>query len=97
MLFTEEQNARILQLSHAVQSGVSWDHSTGSDDGNPKFLRVGVNMALVETGAIGRLLVEKGIVTRDEYANALIEGLEKEVAMYERRLEEKLGKKVGLG
>jgi hypothetical protein len=95
-MFTKEQNDRIIALSHRVQSGVAWDHSTGSDDGTPKHLRTGVNIALVETGAIGRLLVRKGLVTPGEYADAIIEGLEKEVAMYERRLREKLGSNVTL-
>jgi hypothetical protein len=74
------------QLLHAIQSGVAFEHSLGSRDGEPKHLRVGVNNALVEIGAIAKLLIDKGIVKEEEVFQYIVEGLEMEVKSYESRL-----------
>ena len=91
MEMTEDQKVRYHAACHAMQSGVSYDHGGGSQDGSPKHLRVGVNCALVETSVLARLLVAKGIVTEHEYAEALIAGMEEEVRSYEKRLAERYG------
>lgn len=93
---TQDQRARLLALQHAMQSGVMFDHENGGDSGSPKHLRVGVNSAMVEHGALAKLLVAKGIITEDEYFDALTEGMAAEVVRYEELLSEKLGKKVHL-
>lgn len=56
---------------HAVQSGVAYSHAKGSDDGSPKQLRVGVNSALVDSSALAHLLIQKGLITEEEYAEEL--------------------------
>jgi hypothetical protein len=94
--FTPEQDRRIIALSHAVQSGVKFDHETGGDGGDAKHLRTGVNIALSETAALGKLMVDKGLITADEYADAIIATLEREVASYEAMLSKRLGTKVTL-
>jgi hypothetical protein len=81
---------------HAMQSGVAADHALGSDDGSPKHLRVGVNSALVSVAAIGRLLIDKGVITHDEYDAAVADQMEREVHMYEARLSSRTGKRVTL-
>lgn len=92
----EEFAARVGTLTHALQSGVVADHRLGSRDGEPKHLRVGVNVALVETGAIGRLLIEKGVCTREEYQTSVLVGLEAEIETYQARLSKIYGTKVSL-
>jgi hypothetical protein len=95
-VFTEAQDVRIRDLQHAIQSGVAAEHQLGSNDGSPKHLRVGVNIGLLQIGALAQLLIDKGLIGKDEYASALIRNLEIEVATYERRLSETTGKRITL-
>lgn len=89
-------NARYLAACHAMQSGVAAEMEIGSEDTSPKHLRVGVNSALCDQAALVRLLVEKGIVTEEEYAAAVTAEMEREVARYEERLSEHHGVRVTL-
>jgi hypothetical protein len=77
---------RYMAASHAMQTGVRMDHERGSNDGTPKHLRVGVNSSMVNNVAIATLLIEKGIITEDEYEKALADAMEEEVARYKREL-----------
>lgn len=81
---------------HAMQSGVKFDQETGSNDGTPKHLRVGVNSALVNDFAIAKLLIAKGVITPVEYQEAVAEAMEEEVKRYEATLSKKLGSKISL-
>src|SRR5207248_3069740 len=79
---TDDEQARLerlleehANLSHALQSGVRWEHERGSDDGSPKHLRTGVNIALRDHSSLVNLLVRKGIITDLEYAEAIVEGM----------------------
>lgn len=95
-MFNEDQDRRYRAAAHAMQSGVAYDQGQGSQDGSPKHLRVGVNSAMVETSAIARLLVAKGIVTEEEYAEAIVAGMEAEAKRYEAELTARYGVKVTL-
>lgn len=86
-----------LALSHAIQTGVKYEQELlGSDDGTPKHLRTGVNIAMCECSALVQLLVNKGICTTEEAFTAINGMLHEEVNKYEARLTEGLGKKVKL-
>ena len=63
----------------------------------PKHLRTGINLAMVEHSALAQLLIEKGVIDEDDYLLALARVMEAEQALYEKRLSEKLGVKVTLG
>ncbi|QJY46674.1 hypothetical protein [Pseudonocardia broussonetiae] len=93
---THQDQDRYTAAMHAMQSGVAADQSGGSEDGTPKHLRVGVNSALVSVAGIGRLLIDKGVITQDEYEAAVADAMENEVRLYERRLSERLGSTVTL-
>lgn len=90
---------RYAAAAHAMQSGVKCgmnlpgrSHAT-----DPKDLRVGINSAMVEHGALaGGLLINKGIITPEEYYKALAEGMEAERDKYEHDLSERLGKPIKL-
>lgn len=79
-LFAEQRS-----LQHAIQTGVAYEHSKGSQDGTPKHLRVGVNSALCFTSAIAALLVAKGLATAEEIMEAEVESLRRELERYESR------------
>lgn len=82
---------RYLAALHAMQTGVAIEQARGSRDGEPKHLRVGINSAKVEMGALAALLIEKGVFTLDEYTAALADAMETEVAAYEQRIQEQVG------
>lgn len=92
----EQYAIRYVAAAHAMQSGVKYDQESGSEDGSPKHLRVGVNSALVDASALARLLIAKGVITELELHEALAEGMEAEKARYEALLTMKLGSKVTL-
>lgn len=82
----------------AMQAGVGLKENLGlSNETTPKHLRVGVNSAMVEHSALARLLIAKGIIGEADYLEAMADGMRDEVALYERELTERLGKRVTLG
>lgn len=83
----DELRAQVAALSHAIQTGVAYELEKDPRSGTPKHLRTGVNIALVESGALVRLLVKKGLITEEEYYAELIAGLEDEKNTYERRVQ----------
>jgi len=95
--------ARYETLLHAMQSGVAMMEqlaATGqarAAELEPKHLRVGVNSAMIETSSLGRLLVEKGVFTWDEYWASIIVTLEAEVASYEEKITGIVGRTIKLG
>jgi hypothetical protein len=97
MIFTAEQRARYEAAAHAMQSGVAADQGSTDHNDNAKHLRVGINSALVETSAIGTLLMSKGIITKEEYAEAIIAGMEAEALRYQELLSKRFGRPVTLG
>jgi hypothetical protein len=60
-------------------------------DGAHKHLRVGVNSAMVEHGALAELLVSKGIIGHEEYVESLRLMMNEEVCRYEDDLQKRLG------
>jgi len=82
----------------AMQAGVGLDLEVGATKGlSAKHLRVGVNSAMIDTGALMRLLIKKGVFTAQEADDALEEVANEEVDSYEKLLSEKLAAKVTLG
>jgi len=72
---TLDQVARIGKLQHQVQSAVAFlmgKLGNSYKETQPKFLRVGVNSAMIETSALARLMLSKGIITNTEYFEMII-------------------------
>ncbi len=78
-------------LCHAMQSGVAYKMNYDPTDTTPKHLRVGVNVAMCDHAALVNLLMAKGIITEDEYFDALIESMQREVDNYTREINDQLG------
>jgi hypothetical protein len=77
---------------HAVQSGVALEISRtkeGTGAASPKHLRVGVNSAMIQNGALVRLMVDKGVITWPEWFERLALEAEREQKAYEDRNEVK--------
>ena len=77
---------RYLAACHAMQTAVLIDQTLNHNE-SEKHLRVGINSALVDHGALVGLLVKKGIITDLEYRKALAEGMEAEVERYRKLLD----------
>lgn len=75
-------------LQHKVQSAVAFLMNHAQLNGirhtstEPKFLRVGINSALIETSALARLMLSKKIITNDEYFEMIIQVWREEVERY---------------
>jgi hypothetical protein len=82
--------AEYKRLAHAMQSGVALMLER-CDEASPKHLRVGVNSALVDSGTIAELLVERGIFTRKEFLRKLVETMRREVEDYQERIKNAFG------
>jgi hypothetical protein len=87
----EEFSAHYKRLAHAIQAGTGLEQGSYSRDGEPKHLRVGITLARVEHAALVGLLIEAGVFTNEQYAAAVIAGLEAEKATITARLEAHYG------
>ncbi|MHC5779709.1 hypothetical protein [Nostoc sp.] len=74
-----------------MQSGVAMKMNYDASDTSPKHLRVGVNSTMVETGALAKLLMQKGVFTEEEYYQTLVQSMQNEVNLYKEWLRERLG------
>lgn len=94
---SQQDMQRYLAAAHAMQSGVAWEMQRNGAPTSNKHLRVGVNAAMVEHGALVRLLIDRGLFNEDDYEAALADAMEAEAKKYERRISDMLGKSVTLG
>lgn len=86
---------QLLELQARMQTGVAWVDEL---EGQEKHLRVGLNSAMVDAGALAKLLITKGVFTEVEYWEALIEMMTLEVEKYQARMEARYpGTKIVLG
>lgn len=97
----DDLQRRYLAAAHAVQAGVAMElnddpPTNSASAASPKMLRTGINLAMVEHGALVRLLIKKGLFTDEEYMAELVAGVEEEKRMYEERLSQRLGGKITL-
>jgi hypothetical protein len=85
-------------LCHAMQSGVAMmqNHPGRTLETTPKHLRVGVNVAMCEASAMGKLLIAKGLITEDEYIDSLLDVMRNEVERYKAIVTEAVGAKPGV-
>lgn len=87
----ERAEARYEAAAHAMQSGVAMKMSFAPSETTPKHLRVGVNSALSNAGGLVTLLMEKGLITREEYTSAIADAMERERDIYLSELREHFG------
>ena len=80
---------------HAVLTGVGYvmerEKGLRSSDTSLKQLRAGINSSMVDSAAMARLLMEKGVITDVEYRKALADEAEREVHRYEALLKAEFG------
>lgn len=89
---TNEFQKKYVKLAHAMQTGIASCIAVGWTGATQKHLRVGIDTSKSDHGALVKLLLEKGVITEEEYGRALLEGLENEVKGFERLFEQLTGK-----
>ena len=77
------------KLCHAMQSGIAFKQD--KKDQEPKHLRVGINTAMCEHGALIRLLIAKGVITEEEYLEGCIDIMLEEIERYQHEIAEERG------
>jgi hypothetical protein len=87
----QELKARYESLLHAMQSGVAFKQQRAPGETENKHLRVGVNAAMSDHGALVSLLIEKGVLTEVEYLERLCVFMQREIDVYEAELTRLLG------
>lgn len=95
-----EENEKIARryeaAAHAMQSGVAVEMNHNPKPTEPKHLRVGINAAMVDHAGLAQLLMDKGIITEEEYLAAIAVSMEKEKLRYETYLSRLLGNEITL-
>lgn len=82
---------------HAMQSGVAACMGMNlNTETSPKHLRTGVNAAMADQCGLVTLLIHKGVITREEYLEAIKTSMGEEVERYEKTLSDATGKQVTL-
>lgn len=82
---------RYYKATHAMQTGVSVVMQYDKTECDPKHLRVGVNSAMVEHSALVELLVDKGVITLEEFMKYLANAMEKEAQHYQEEVSVLMG------
>jgi hypothetical protein len=84
--------AEYTRLGHAIQTGVAMEmHEPSVHATEPKHLRTGLDCVMADLGSLTRLLVQKGVITEDEYFEAILDGLRREIEAYEARIKARMG------
>lgn len=73
------------QACHGIQTGVALELERDPKSTEPKHLRTGINIAMCDHAGLARLLIEKGIITDEEYIAAITVEANREVVRYEDR------------
>jgi hypothetical protein len=97
---TDEERRALLERHHAamhgMQAGVALDETHDPKNMTPKHLRVGINAAMSDAGGLAKLLIDKGLITEEEYLTAITESAEREHKTYEAAYSKRFGKKITL-
>lgn len=92
---TTEQRARYAAATHRMQSATAWVLKKDLEERDVEFvlkhLRTGLNSAFSTAAALPRLLVEKGLLTWDEYFEAVVVEAERESDARCEEAKERLG------
>lgn len=93
---TQEDIERYFAAQHAMQCGVKVLMNLPCSDLSAASLRIGINTALCDSASLARLLIQKGLITKDEYEKAIADGMEQEVERYKKNFKEYTGLDVEL-
>lgn len=81
----KDLNLSYEEALHGMQSATMYEQTNGSDSGTPKHLRTGINAAMSDHAALVRILISKGILTEQEYIEAIRLEMNNELYLHEER------------
>jgi len=76
------------EAAHGVQTAIAYDIGEGRKTTEPKHMRVGIDMSKADMLGLAVLLMEKGIITSEEYIEAMRLSANEEVAMREEEVKD---------
>jgi len=76
---------------HGVQTAIANEIERGNTFATPKHLRVGVDGSKADMFGLVCLLIDKGIITEDEYVEYMRLGANTELANWEEKYSEQAG------
>lgn len=82
----QAHQARYEAAAHAMMTGVGYMIEYAPDQTSTKQMKTGLNSAQVSVAALGNLMIEKGIITPEEYYKAMADQMEIERLSYERMI-----------
>jgi hypothetical protein len=83
---TPDQHREYFALAHAIQAGTKMEARVNRHYVRPEMavdIRIGLNVQMAEYSGLVLLLVRKGLVTKEEMAEAILAGLRNELARLE--------------
>lgn len=80
---------RYHRAAHRVQTAVAFHPDRPKDQ--YKDLRTGVNMSMADLSGLASLLIQKGVITREEYVAAIADSAEREADSREDELSTRYG------
>lgn len=87
---------RYVAAMRALESWVAVKARMEPAETNPQQLRLGVNSALLQQSALVQLLANKGLISEDEFLEAMANAAEQEVARYQQWVSATTGVEVSL-
>ena len=80
-----------LKDCHRMQTGVAYKMERNPSETQPKHLRVGINSAMSNHAALVELLIDKGVITEEEYQQAVFQSMRREADAYEKAINDIYG------
>lgn len=87
--FAERYRAAAHALQSVIAAEIAADPERARIYADPKHIRVGIDLSKIEEGALVRLLIGKGVITAEEYAEAITDAVEAEADERGREVAEK--------
>jgi hypothetical protein len=92
----EAADRRYYDAAHGVQAGIGMWMDLDPVLFTPKHLRVGIDAQKADLWGLAKLLMDKNVITRVEYHEAMAASMEEERGRWEKEIGERLGSKITL-
>jgi len=76
------------EAAHGVQTAIAFDIGQGRKTTEPKHMRVGIDLSKADMLGLAVLLIDKGIITPDEYTEAMRLSANEELEMREEEVKD---------
>ena len=81
-----ENNEQIAELTKGIQKGIEYISQTDFTEIQPKQMRLELNIMMIQHNALVEVLVDKRLITKEEYTQYVIRHMEQEIQAYKEDL-----------